>query len=715
MNRIAYLKATCPHCKSNDLLVTGANGSVGRTVIVTLLSILFMPIGLILIPWFYRMISARTIASDWPIKYKCKKCDHKFTREPVRASQEEMLSAPCVIEFERISSLVGAAMPQIVHINGVKVASIKNGKTIAFQTLVKHNVIFVTDQYGNAFLGQYTFEAEANTSVLLRFNRVFKEPVWKNLSSREKANLQAVEEGNTMPLPIVSEPAKNAENMHDGLSDKVCFPDQEPLSLQSEYNGIQWYFKVLKQYADFSGRARRKEYWMFVLFNVIFSFAWSFLLTLLIMFPHGGMADPTIVYSYSVAMILPSIAVAVRRLHDTGKSGWWMLIGLIPIVGGIWLFILMLEDSQSKANEYGQNPKIAPHKLNEQTKLKSAGVTLIVASIVALLINVYNIVSFGFYGYNFFFWIPTMVAFILLLSAGFFLINEKQISIIRGSGKNAMLLLLTASTVFFLMRCVGLFQSIGHRWNVIVLGNHIYTILYLLLACFAASILFMQQNKKLIRMAAVCVIVFAGFHLFWEIFFGMGSMSRNAMNIWLQIFRLSGILLPIAYIILAWTYLSEKRLSIPAFIPVSIPDPVPAKAYIHENMQEKARNIEPVQEKVRNTVYIDTMQMCYYLEHKADSMYHKSGENQRISAEQVELGRDPGCEVRFDEQFTTVSRRHAAIIKDGENRKLIPISQTNSTFVNGIRVHKEWFLQNNDEIQCALNGPVLVFKDAGLG
>ncbi|MDR1023134.1 MAG: FHA domain-containing protein [Prevotellaceae bacterium] len=100
----------------------------------------------------------------------------------------------------------------------------------------------------------------------------------------------------------------------------------------------------------------------------------------------------------------------------------------------------------------------------------------------------------------------------------------------------------------------------------------------------------------------------------------------------------------------------------------------------------------------------------YILEHKITSKYHKAGESQEIIVDQIELGRDPKCQVRFDESFNTVSRRHAAIVKErGGSWKLVQLSQTNSTFLNGRRVEKEWYLQNGDEIQLAVNGPKLGF------
>ena len=119
---------------------------------------------------------------------------------------------------------------------------------------------------------------------------------------------------------------------------------------------MNWYLTVLKKYAVFSGRARRKEYWMFVLFNIIFFIVAIILDNVL------GTAIEDVGYGlfyilYALAVIIPSLAVAVRRLHDIGKSGWWIFISLIPIIGGIWFIVLAATDSQAGENEYGPNPK----------------------------------------------------------------------------------------------------------------------------------------------------------------------------------------------------------------------------------------------------------------------------------------------------------------------------------------------------------------------
>ena len=119
---------------------------------------------------------------------------------------------------------------------------------------------------------------------------------------------------------------------------------------------MNWYLKVLRQYADFNGRARRQEYWMFFLFNVIFGIVAMVLDNIL------GLANPMVGYGplygiYSLAVLIPGLAVAARRLHDVGKSGWMLLIALIPLIGGIWLLVLLLGDSQPGENKYGPNPK----------------------------------------------------------------------------------------------------------------------------------------------------------------------------------------------------------------------------------------------------------------------------------------------------------------------------------------------------------------------
>jgi uncharacterized membrane protein YhaH (DUF805 family) len=110
---------------------------------------------------------------------------------------------------------------------------------------------------------------------------------------------------------------------------------------------MKWYLTALKRYAIFSGRAGRSEFWMFVLFNIIFTIAAGIMDSM--MGTWGAIGG-----IYALVLLIPSIAVGVRRLHDIGKSGWMILISLIPIIGAIWLIVLWATEGQAAENQYGQ-------------------------------------------------------------------------------------------------------------------------------------------------------------------------------------------------------------------------------------------------------------------------------------------------------------------------------------------------------------------------
>ena len=119
---------------------------------------------------------------------------------------------------------------------------------------------------------------------------------------------------------------------------------------------MNWYLHVLKNYATFSGRARRKEYWMFFLISALISIVLTLLDILLGTYSveyEAGLFSGL----YSLLILIPSIAVVVRRLHDTDRSGWWILISLIPLIGVIVLFVFICLDSQPGTNSFGANPK----------------------------------------------------------------------------------------------------------------------------------------------------------------------------------------------------------------------------------------------------------------------------------------------------------------------------------------------------------------------
>ncbi|WP_433557155.1 DUF805 domain-containing protein [Pseudonocardia xinjiangensis] len=122
---------------------------------------------------------------------------------------------------------------------------------------------------------------------------------------------------------------------------------------------MQWYTKVLRQYVNFGGRARRTEFWMFILFSVIVGAVLR--LGDALLFSTSG--QPTVAWLstiYGLAVALPTLAVGARRLHDTGRSGWWQLLAVIPVIGAIVLIVFYATAGEPSANKYGPDPKALP-------------------------------------------------------------------------------------------------------------------------------------------------------------------------------------------------------------------------------------------------------------------------------------------------------------------------------------------------------------------
>jgi uncharacterized membrane protein YhaH (DUF805 family) len=122
--------------------------------------------------------------------------------------------------------------------------------------------------------------------------------------------------------------------------------------------GLSWYLEALKKYAVFSGRSRRKEYWYFVLFNIIVSIVLAGIDALLGTFSSASNIG-LLSGIYSLAVLIPTLAVTVRRLHDIDRSGWWILIALVPLIGTIVLLVFAVMEGTPGTNQYGLNPKEA--------------------------------------------------------------------------------------------------------------------------------------------------------------------------------------------------------------------------------------------------------------------------------------------------------------------------------------------------------------------
>ncbi|MEZ2902919.1 DUF805 domain-containing protein [Acinetobacter terrestris] len=139
-----------------------------------------------------------------------------------------------------------------------------------------------------------------------------------------------------------SNPVQNISNQLDKLSDQN--------KAEEQFNMIDWFVKCLKNYATFTGRARRKEYWYFVLVQ--------FIILIVAQIIDAILGTEFVFYAIvALALFIPSFAAAVRRLHDTGRSGWWSLIALIPLIGAILLIIWLASDTKQENNQWGQPAK----------------------------------------------------------------------------------------------------------------------------------------------------------------------------------------------------------------------------------------------------------------------------------------------------------------------------------------------------------------------
>lgn len=129
---------------------------------------------------------------------------------------------------------------------------------------------------------------------------------------------------------------------------------------------MEWMLMPLKRYADFSGRSRRKEYWMFTLFNILVMVGISIIGGILGGFTPGETGEMSLgggimfglIGIYALAIFIPALAVQVRRFHDQDKSGWFVLLGFIPYIGGIIVLVFMCLDGNKGENRFGPDPKM---------------------------------------------------------------------------------------------------------------------------------------------------------------------------------------------------------------------------------------------------------------------------------------------------------------------------------------------------------------------
>lgn len=142
----------------------------------------------------------------------------------------------------------------------------------------------------------------------------------------------------------------HSNNPLQHLSEKLDHISNQNQS-EDHFNMLDWFIKSLKNYVNFSGRARRKEFWFFSLSQ--------FLILLLAMFIDAVLFDttPVLYFICALGLFIPALAVSVRRLHDLGKSGWWYLIAFIPLIGVIMLLIWFISETKPETNQWGKPAK----------------------------------------------------------------------------------------------------------------------------------------------------------------------------------------------------------------------------------------------------------------------------------------------------------------------------------------------------------------------
>lgn len=153
----------------------------------------------------------------------------------------------------------------------------------------------------------------------------------------------------TQPAPVdefVSGPSRSAH------------PDSRQGFEQRSRYSPAWCADAWRKYAVFRGRARRREFWLFQFYNLLFGL-FLVLVEVVVGLPGGRSGPGPLLGIFQLVMLIPNLAVSVRRLHDTNRSGWWSLVNLVPIIGNIALLVFLVQNSQQGANQYGANPKMA--------------------------------------------------------------------------------------------------------------------------------------------------------------------------------------------------------------------------------------------------------------------------------------------------------------------------------------------------------------------
>ncbi|MDR0672935.1 MAG: DUF805 domain-containing protein [Zoogloeaceae bacterium] len=317
---------------------------------------------------------------------------------------------------------------------------------------------------------------------------------------------------------------------------------------------MKWYFKVLKQYADFGGRVRRREYWFFVLFNIIAAIVamavdiaagWELTVDRSTGLPNYGPCYLT----YVAAILLPGLAVSVRRLHDIGKNGWWLFISLIPLVGGIWLIVLFCTDGQDGENRYGANPKQSEPRFTGRREEKSIAIAFIMGAIVSVVGFLFNSIR-----YDLFTVILLILLCVLMLLFGALYYPARDAGKTAARRNIAFGSLAVAALISAVLRLSAL--SLLRGYVAIILTQYVWILHHLALLALAVLLL-LKSGRKSLRLASCLAIAFSALSIVvplakWYMLLANGHTS--SFNPW-------DVIPSIAAILLGARYLSGKAVA----------------------------------------------------------------------------------------------------------------------------------------------------------
>jgi uncharacterized membrane protein YhaH (DUF805 family) len=348
---------------------------------------------------------------------------------------------------------------------------------------------------------------------------------------------------------------------------------------------MNWYLKVFKQYANFSGRARRKEYWMFFFFDMVFRLALS-LLDKRLNLTFGNLLLGVFSLQYFSVTLIPRLAVTTRRLHDIGKSGWWILISLIPF-GGIPLLLFLIENSKKEENQYGLNPKQYDEfeesykydelaKYEKKDKIKGAAVSLLIASIIWILTIVSNKLLFlylypryesinwyaDFYSkFNILeviiFNLGSIMPVLFLLFAIILLSQSEKIKQHGGLTKTAIIALIILSSYWlFSFISKEILAQLSGKFGIPIFTKINYFLPISLL--FYAIVSFRKDNKLAIKKMAIFIMIASALQMingYMSMKFDYSAWPPETIG---AIFSQLDMFIPISFIVLACSFIPEK-------------------------------------------------------------------------------------------------------------------------------------------------------------